>query len=90
MEDHTTCVPLREHLDMLLAERQRAVELIAATVDHRFEGLNHLRETYDNRLKAIEHLASNITGRFAVIGIAWTAVSSGIVALIVWALQHKP
>lgn len=94
-EDHTTCVSLHKHLDMLLVERQRAVELIAHALDHKLETMNRTTQGYDERLKAMEHSLSNMAGRraveLAIMAAVWTVLSSVLAFVVIRALQqHTP
>lgn len=54
-------VKLKEHLEKILMEKQRALDL-------EFREVSRLRESTETRLKALEAFSSNLTGRLWAYG----------------------
>lgn len=82
------CVSLREYVEKILVERQRAVELQFTATSKYQDELGRVNEEKhqrsDERLKALENAYSNAGGRFWALGVAWTLA----VAMLFWWLSH--
>lgn len=84
------CISLREYVEKILEERQRAVELqFDATSKHQsgfVRVIDEKQQRVEDRLKALEAVVSNAHGRLWALGVAWSLV----LLIAGWLISHGP